>query len=79
MIGIYFIVAFALIAGGAGLGGVLIVSLGIRREEKAGSLTVASPGRAASGARATMSVHARRTGVSYQVREQQQEDLLALH
>jgi hypothetical protein len=52
MIGILAIIAIAMIAGTA-LSSVVIVSLGVRREEKAGRrLTAGSPGSVASGARA---------------------------
>jgi len=49
MIGMYVIIAVALIAGGAALGIVMVVTVGIRQEEKAGTLTVDSPSRAATG------------------------------
>jgi hypothetical protein len=77
MIGMYAIVAFALIAGGAALGMVIIISLGIRREEKYSSLTVDSPGRAAGGARTIMAVYSRRPGAAYRIRAQREEDLAA--
>ncbi len=77
MIGMYAIIATALIAWGAALGIVVVVSLGIAHEEKAGSLTIGSPGRAASGARAIMRVYARRPSVAHQARAQQQDEDLA--
>jgi hypothetical protein len=77
MIGMYAIVALALIAGGTALGVVVVISLGIRREEKYSSLTVDSPGLAASGARSIMAVSSRRPGVAYQARAQWEEDLAA--
>lgn len=77
MIGMYAIFAAALIAGGAALGILVAVSLGIRREEKANSLTIGSPGRTASGARAIMRVYAREPGVAYQFRAQQDNEDLA--
>jgi hypothetical protein len=70
MIEMYAIIVFALIALGAALGIVAIVTLGIRQEEKAGTLTVDSPSRAASGGRALMAVSSRRPGISYQIRGQ---------
>jgi hypothetical protein len=77
MIGMYAIIAIALIVLGITLGIVVVVSLGIRREEKASSLTIGSPGRAASGARAIIRVYARRPGVAYQARAQKQDEDLA--
>jgi hypothetical protein len=78
MIGMYaIVVVFALIAGGAALGIVIVISLGIRREEKHGTLTVDSPGRIPGGARTIMAVSSRRPGVAYQVRTQREEDLAA--
>jgi hypothetical protein len=77
MIGMYAIITIALIGGGAALGIVAVVSLGIRHEEKASSLTIGSPGRAASGARAIMRVYARCPGVAYQARAQQEDEDLA--
>lgn len=76
MIEIY-AMAFALIAAGATVGIVVVISLGIRREEKANSLTIGSPGPAASGARAIMKVYARCPGVAYQTRTQQEDEDLA--
>jgi hypothetical protein len=61
------VLAVILIAVGLMGGGLLILVAGIRREEKAGSLTVRSPGLAASGARAINGVYVRRPGVSYRV------------
>jgi hypothetical protein len=52
MIQVYAIVVFVLIAAGALLGSVAIVSVGIWREERALSLTRRSPSRLASGIRA---------------------------
>jgi len=77
MIGMYAIIAIALIGWGAALGIVAVVSLGVRHEEKANSLTIGSPGRAASGARAIMRVYARCPGVAYQARAQQEDEDLA--
>ena len=59
MIG-YVMAAIALMAAGAAAGIIVLVSLGIRREEKANSLTIGSPGRLASGARVANGVYARR-------------------
>lgn len=56
MIVIFTVIAVAAIAGAA-LGIVAIVSLGVRREEKAGRrLTTDSPGSMTSGARAVTSL-----------------------
>ncbi len=71
MIGMYAIVALALIAGGAALGIVTVVSLGIHREKKA------RPGWAARGARAANGLYVRRPGAASQARARQ-KDLLAL-
>jgi hypothetical protein len=63
MIGIYAIAAAALIAAGAALGIVALVTLGIRREEKtsrrqgAVSLLGRSPGRAADCARIATGIY----------------------
>jgi hypothetical protein len=56
MIGMFAVIAVAMIAG-AGLGSVVIVSVGVRREAKAGRrLRVDSPGPMASGARVVTSL-----------------------
>lgn len=60
------VLAVVLIAAGAVAGGLVIVVVGIHREEKAYSLTVKSPGRAASGARTINGVYTRRPGVRAQ-------------
>lgn len=49
----------ALAAMSATVGGLAVVTMGIRREEKSYSLTGKSPGRAASGARAMNGLHTR--------------------
>jgi hypothetical protein len=65
MIGMYAILAVALILAGAALGIVALVTLGIRNEErtsrrdKAVSLLAGSPGRAASSARFANGVYTR--------------------
>ena len=73
MIGMYAIIAVALIAGGVALGIVMVVAVGIRQEEKAGTLTVNSPSRVATGSRALMAATSRRPGFSYQVKVQQED------
>jgi hypothetical protein len=77
MIEMFAIIVFVLIAGGAALGMLIIICLGIRREEKCGSLTVDSPGRAAGGARSIMAVYSLRPGVTSQIRAQREDDLAA--
>lgn len=72
MIGMYAIIAVGLIAGGVALGIVIVVTMGIRQEEKAGTLTVDSPGRVASGGRALMAATSRRPGISYQIKAQRE-------
>jgi hypothetical protein len=57
MIGMYAIIAVGLVAAGMALGIVVIISVGIHRDEKAGRrLTASSPGPLASGARAVTSL-----------------------
>ena len=70
MIGMYAIVAFALVAGGAAAGIVVVVSLGIHRERKG------HPGWAAAGARAASGLYVRRPRAPHRTRARQQ-DLLA--
>jgi len=71
MIGMYAIVAIALIAAGAALGIVALVTLGIRNEEKTSrhdrvvSLLAGSPGRAASSARFANGVYTRSSWTVY--------------
>ena len=72
MIGMYAIIAVALIAGGVALGIVIVVTMGIRQEEKVGTLTVDSPSRVATGGRALMAATSRRPGISCQVRAQRE-------
>jgi hypothetical protein len=66
MIGIIAVIAVAMVAMGAALGSVFIVSMGIRREQKLGRrLTVDSPSPLASGARAVTSLGVYRTGATW--------------
>jgi hypothetical protein len=65
MIGIL-LAAVALLGIGAALGWVVLVSLGIRREENSRTLTLATPDKIARGARVTMGVHARRPALIHQ-------------
>lgn len=74
MIEMYAIIAFALIAGGAALGIVAVVTLGIRREEKYKSFTADTPGRAAGAARAANGFYTRITpGVGHQASHRREE------
>jgi hypothetical protein len=66
MIGIIGVLALAMIAMGAALGSVFIVSIGIRREQKLGRrLTANSPSRLASGARAVTSLDIYRASTTW--------------
>jgi hypothetical protein len=71
MIGIYAILAIALIVAGAALGVVALVTIGIRNEERASrhdralSLLAGSPSRAASGARFANGVYTRSSWTVY--------------
>jgi len=67
MIEIYVVAAVALVAAGIVIGVVVVVSLGIRREEKASSLTTDITHRVARGARVLNGLHTR--GVSGLARE----------
>jgi hypothetical protein len=84
MIGMYAIVAVALIAAGAALGIVALVTLGIRHEEKASrnnrgvSLLAGSPGRAASSARYANGVYTRSSWTIYPA-GRPRENLLVLN
>ncbi|HET6187466.1 MAG TPA: hypothetical protein VFE59_10745 [Trebonia sp.] len=62
---LFFVLAVVLVAAGIAVGGLLIVVVGIHREERAGSLTGQSPGLAASGARAINGVYVRRPTAPY--------------
>jgi hypothetical protein len=59
MIEIYLVAAIALVAAGVVIGVVAVVSLGIRREEKAFSLTTDITHRVARGARVLNGLHTR--------------------
>lgn len=67
-------VAGALLAAGAVIGILTVLAAGIRREEKHASLTVDSPGRAASAARAAHGVYARRPGTAQQETSPDRQD-----
>jgi hypothetical protein len=81
MIGVYAIVAIALIAAGTALGIVTLVTLGIRHEEntsrreEAVSLLTGSPGPAATGARIANGVYTRSSWTIYPA-AQPRENLL---
>ena len=74
MVASYVISALVLVAVGVTLGTVAVISIGIRHEEKASTLTGDSPSRAASGARAACGVSSRAPGVAYRVRRQSEDD-----
>ena len=62
---IYVVAAIALIVVGAAIGAIFVVSLGIRREEAAASMTtIAAPDRLARAARVPTGLYARRPGVA---------------
>jgi hypothetical protein len=79
MIIAYALIAFALLAAGAVVGFIAVVSLGIRREEAAGTLTVSAPGRAARGARSATRAYARLPGVMQKTSLHPQDFLLSGH
>ena len=59
MIEVYVLAAVALLAAGAVLGFVVLVSLGIHREEAARSMKTSTSARVARGARAANGLYAR--------------------
>jgi len=65
MIG-YITAAVALVGLGSVASFLVLVSLGIHREERARSMTVRTPDRVARGARVTNGVHARYPGVLHE-------------
>jgi hypothetical protein len=66
MIGMYAIVAAVLIVAGMALGIVVIVSVGVRREKKAGRrLAVRGPEPLANGVRVITALHVCRSDVPY--------------
>ena len=73
MIEAYIVIAVALIAAGAVLGFLAVVSLGTRREEAAGTLTIATPDRIARRAYACL------PGVLQETSLQPHDFLLAGH
>jgi len=75
MIGAYAIIAVALLAAGAVIGFLAFVSLGIHREEAAGSMTLPTSDRIARGARAATGAYARLPGVLQQASLSQQDFL----
>jgi hypothetical protein len=64
MIEIYALVGVALVVAGAVVGILTVLAVGIHREERARSMTIGSPSRAASGARTFNGTYARRPGVT---------------
>jgi hypothetical protein len=66
MIGMYAIIAAGLVAAGMAAGIVVIVSVGVHREKKAGRrLMVSSPGPLATGARAVTSLGVYRANTTW--------------
>jgi hypothetical protein len=78
MIELYAIVAFALLVVGMVAGITTVVALGIRREHKTPCDRAASPGRAASAARAACGVYTRTPRTAYSPDQHQEERLLML-
>jgi hypothetical protein len=72
MIEAYALAAVALIGTGAGIGFLAFVSLGIRREEAARSVTTPTSDKVARGARAASGMYARMPGIIGEVRLHQQ-------
>jgi hypothetical protein len=66
MIEVYALAAAAFVVAGIALGFIAVVSLAIHREEKARSLTITSPSRLMSGARAACGVYSRMQDVGQQ-------------
>jgi hypothetical protein len=64
MIEMCVLLAVALLITGAVIGILTVVAVGIRREEKAHSLTIARPGKITNGVRAANGVYARKPGVA---------------
>ena len=73
MITLYLLIAVVLIAAGAVAGFMVVVSMGIHREEAAYSMTIHPPGRVAAGARTANGMHARFPGVIQEARYYQQD------
>jgi hypothetical protein len=71
MIG-YALAAVSLLAAGAVLGFLVVVSLGIRREEAALSMTTPTSDRVANGARAANGVYARIPGIIQEISHRQE-------
>lgn len=74
MIAMLIPIAVALLGLGVYIGILVVTAMGVRREEKSFSLTVDSPSRFASGARAATGTYSRRPGVTDAIRRR--EDLL---
>ncbi len=75
MIELYVLAALVLLAAGAVGGSLVVVCLGIRREEAAGSLTIHTSDRLARGARVATGVYARVPGVIHEASLHRQEFL----
>jgi hypothetical protein len=76
MIEVYALAAVALLAAGAVIGFVALVSLGIHREETARSVTTPTSDRVARGARAATGMYARLPGVLQEASHHRQDRLL---
>jgi hypothetical protein len=61
---VYLVTAVALVAVGAVIGVIWVVSLGIRREEAAASMTTVAPDRSARAARVLTGLYVRTPGVT---------------
>ena len=73
MITLFVLLAVVLIAAGTGAGFLVVVSLGIHREEAAYSMTVPTQDRITRGARVANGVHARFPGVIQEARYYRQD------
>jgi hypothetical protein len=63
----YVLAAVALLAAGATVGFLIVISLRIHREESALSVTTPTPSRVARGTRAAVGMHARIPGIVQEV------------
>ena len=73
MIEVYVLAAVALLAAGAAAGFVVVVSLGIRREEAVRSMTIPTSDQVARGARVANGLYVRRPGVIQEASLRQQQ------
>lgn len=77
MIEVYALASVVLLAAGAVIGFVALVSIGIRREEVAGTMTISTSDRVARGARTINGLSARIPGVTQEASLRKQDFLLA--